>query len=182
VCGFSASNSGSTNFKFHQTTITFDDTVTRGYPYWPCTWQAQLQAVCLASTNNTTTNFSTSYTSLASITYAFSVDTNGNVTSSKSGDGKEGDIGKIVVTSYQNINGYAGIRIEAHYIGCCDGGDMNWVQTVTATSAPPAGKTPPYADCFAGPPTQCPYYFGWPPGGSGWTSWDSMSSHSTTCP
>jgi hypothetical protein len=147
--------------------VTFDDTPSRGDS---CSWAAKLEAVC-------NPNWSSDYTSLASITYGFSIDASGNVTSYKSGDGSLGDCGAIIVTTFTNTS--SGIHIEAYYIGCCDN-DLNWVQTITATSCPPSGKTPPYNDAFTKSP---PYYFG-PPGtgnaGNGF--WDEIGTHTTDYP
>ena len=81
--------------------ISFDDSPNRSHTRWPWTWEATLQAVLVSGTNNTSTNFSTSYTNKSSITYGFSVDVGGNVTNvHKSGDGNIGDMNKIVVRSH----------------------------------------------------------------------------------
>jgi hypothetical protein len=123
------------------------------------------------------------YTSLASITYGFTVDASGTVTAmNKSGDGNPGDVNRIVVTTFAANNGAAGITIAAYYIGCCNNGQMNWVQTLTTDTQPLFGETIPFSDCLTNAPSQCPYYFGWPPGGPTWSSWDFMSNHTTTSP
>jgi hypothetical protein len=187
VCAVASTNLVATG-TVHKTTITVDDQPNRPSTMWPWTWEATLQAVCVSGTNNTSTSFSTSYTSLASITYGFTVNGSGTVTSmSKSGDGNPGAVNTIVVTTFAANNGTpgvanAGITIAAYYAGCCDNGQMNWVQTLTTDTQPLAGETIPFPDCFTGPPTQCPYYFGWSPGASGWRSWDFISSHTTTTP
>ena len=182
ACGFSASASTSTNFTFHQTKITFDDQPARPSTMWPWTWEATLQAVCVSGANNTSTGYSTTYTSLASITYGFTVDSSGIVTNMhKSGDGHIGDINKIVVTTFAANSGDAGITIEANFIGCCDNGQMNWVQTLTLDTQPVTGETIPFTDALVKPPTQTPYYYGWPPGGPTWLPQDFMFNQ-TTCP
>ena len=89
-------NSTSIIFTAHQTTITFEDGPWRSRTNWPCTWQATLQAVCVAGTNNVTTNYLTNNTSLASISYGFTVDTNGVVTMNKSGDGVSRNSGEHI--------------------------------------------------------------------------------------
>jgi hypothetical protein len=173
---------GTASLVVTSTTITFDDTPSEGRLPW--TVNFTLEAVCVPGTNNTSTNFSTSYTSLASMTWSISVDTNGTETITKSGDGSPGAVNTIVVTSFTDTSrsGAHGANIQAHFTGCCDNGQLNWVQTITSDSQPLPGKTPPYKDCFNGPPDQCPYYFGWPPGGTGWTSWDIINAHTSVCP
>jgi hypothetical protein len=105
----------------------------------------------------------------------------------KSGDGSPGSVNTIVVSTFTAVNGVAGassagINISASYVGCCTGGQMNWVQTLTTDSQPIGAETIPFPDALVKPPTQTPYYFGWPPGGSTWIPWDFMSNHTTTSP
>ncbi len=171
------------NFVVRQTKITFDDTPSRLTNDWPVTWMARLEAVCVTGTNNVSTNYSTTYTSLASLTWGFSINANGVVTMTNSGGGTPGQVGVIVVTGTTANNGtaatnsVAGMTLEAYYIGCCENGTLNWVQTITATSHPLGGNTPPYNDAMPG---QAPYYFGWP--GSSGVAWDLISNHTTVCP
>jgi len=169
----------SKNFVVHQTTITFDDSPSDGATPWSVSFK--LEAVCVSGTNNVATNYSQTYTSLASITWGIDVAANGVVTLNKAGDDNTGDINKIVVTQFTDTSagGTHSAHIAAYFIGCCDSGQMNWVQTITKDTDPLPGKTIPYFDCFTGPPTQTPYYFGWPGSGAGW---DLISTHTTICP
>ena len=131
-----------------QVMLTFGDTPARPPNSWPCDWSATLEVGCPNSLG------STNYASLASIHYGFSVDTNGIVTiQTPTGGGSPGSCGTIVVTTngvnYPVLSGVTnhGILIAAYYIGCCDGGTLNWVQTII-TSAP-TGNNPtnsPYND------------------------------------
>ena len=91
----------------------------------------------------------------------------------KSGDGAPG----IVVNTFTANNGTAGISITASYSGCCDNGELNWVQTITATSAPKPGKLRHIM-------ILCPaknILFSWPGTGQR-ISWDLIPNHTTTAP
>jgi len=173
---------GNTNFTFTSPPITYDDSPKDSATPWTVAFT--LEAVCVSGTNNVSTSFSTSYTSLASINWGIIVNSSGVVTLNKSGDGNPGDINKIVVTSFQDTSsgGYHSAHIVAYFSGCCNGGQLNWVQTITTDTHPPPGETIPWPDALYKPPSQTPYYYGWPPGGTDWISWDFMSSHTTTCP
>ena len=97
---------------------------------------------------------------LATFSWGYDVDTNGqqhpHQYTANSG------CGTIIVdslTNYFNNTYYTntiyhgpGIHLMAHYIGCCDGGELNWVQSYTeyrngvlaATNKPDPGSNPPY--------------------------------------
>jgi hypothetical protein len=123
------------------------------------------------------------FTTITSITWGYSIDTNGVVNlHTPTGNGSPGDCGNIVVTSFTstNDNGNPGAVIQAYYVGCCDDGDLNWVQTVTDDSNLPNGKTLPFND----PGPLPPYYLG--PPGSGrppnWNAGDEIENHTEDYP
>jgi hypothetical protein len=92
---------------------------------------------------------------LATFSWGYDVDTSGlqhpHPYATNSG------CGTIIVDSfsdyYTNSGTCPGVSIKAHYIGCCDGGELNWIQSYTdfhngiqaTTNAPdPDPDSPPY--------------------------------------
>ena len=49
--------------------------------------------------------------------------------------------------------------MKAHYIGCCDDGDLRWVQYIIAENPVTAGKSVPYYDVVP-PFSKFPYVYG----------------------
>lgn len=138
-----------TNFTVRGVQSSFSDGPRRGSAFWPCTWSATLQAVCQSDTD------ASSYTSLASITYGFSIAADGTVTTTAPASG-----GRIVVTSFSAVSepNVGGVNIAAYYVGGCECTTMlRWVQTITTSAAPP-GCTSPYNDPCPGD-DNLPYYW-----------------------
>jgi hypothetical protein len=143
--------------------LTFEDAPYRLFNYsyplnpatWPWQWSATLSVVCNVGDKYPGDSIPSS---LASITYGFTMDTNGTVTLNP----PSGDTNQIVIISFiPNVDDSGGgIDIEAYYIGCCDDGSLNWVQTLITNSVPQDSQTVPTIDCYS---TNFPFYFG--PGG-----------------
>lgn len=132
--------------------------VSQGAGHWPWHFKAKLEAVCRKSN-------STNYDSLGSIEWGCDVDSSGHATVYPTAPISTIPIGQIVARAVPNNdymvpgdpNHYAGALMMAFYIGCCDGGSLNWVQTVLEDSWPPNGQVPPYNDGHDNP-------FYWQPG------------------
>jgi hypothetical protein len=114
----------------------------------PVSWDATLQSVCQSVSG------SSSYSTMDSITYGFTIDASSNVTIHSSTAGSA--ITVTTVTPYDD--GIAGgLTIEAQYIACCTGSSLRWVQTINTTH-PLGGCTSPYNDPCP-PDDSLPYYW-----------------------
>jgi len=141
----------SKSFVVSAKTLTFSDAPSRHKDpsKYPITWSARLQAVCQSAT------VESNYTVLASITYGFTIGTNGVVTATNPGAG-----GDIVVTSFSTDDTATdgGVTIRASYTSHCNCTNaLQWVQTIT-TSFPLGGATSPYNDPQP-PDDDLPYYW-----------------------
>jgi hypothetical protein len=126
-------------------------------PGW--SWEATLTAV--ADPGNGQPSIA-----LASISYGFSFNANGNMTGNPPPSSwHSGICGAVVIDNFQyavfTSEGRTGAKFEAHYIGCQDLGELKWIQTITSDNRPvdstEAAQLPHYNDHLG---SSGPFYYG----------------------
>jgi hypothetical protein len=127
---------------------------------YPRHFWVELQAVCSQNWDTNTIHV------LDIIGWGFDVDSNGAVTlRDPITNGIIGQCSKIFVDKNVSNNGSAAksayVRLEAHYVGCCDG-TLNWRQRIITDNRAVNNLQPP---CYDGNPTNSYYPFVYGPPG-----------------